>query len=63
MTLKEVKEMSDDGYLYMDVRIKNNFKQAKVCHKNNTYAEIEGYKIRWEVIHKNVNKRFVLSLK
>jgi hypothetical protein len=62
MTLKEVKEAADNMELYMDVRTRHNFMQAKVYYKNSTYAEIEGQKVKWETVHKHVNSRFVLSL-
>jgi hypothetical protein len=65
MTLKEVKKAANDGDLYLDVRVKNRsweFKQAKVFYKNSTYAEIEGIKVKWELVHKHVNSHFVLKL-
>ena len=65
MTLKEVKEAADDGNLYLDVRVKNRsweFKQAKVYYKNSTYAEIEGVKVKWDLVHKHTNSDFILKL-
>jgi|WetSurMetagenome_2_1015567.scaffolds.fasta_scaffold27430_7 hypothetical protein len=62
MTLKATKLAAVHNLLHMDVRHKNNFKQAKVNYKNSTYAEIEGVKVKWEIVHKHVNSRFVLKL-
>jgi len=62
MTLKETKLAATHNLLHLDIRNKHDFKQAKVYYKNSTYAEIEGIKVKWDVVHKYANSRFVLKL-